>query len=483
MYDTAALRELERRARDVAGIGETTLMRRAGQAAWRCLLERWPDARRVVVLAGPGNNGGDGWVLARHALDSGLDIRVVQAAGCEPRTPLAQTMSREYRDAGGRIEMFEGVLPHADVIVDALFGIGADRAPEGECARMIEAANASAAPILALDVPSGVDVERGAVPGAAVIAGHTIQFIAAHAGLATGAALDHVGGRAVAALDIPPETFDGIQAKAEIQMLPRLPARHRDSHKGKYGHVLAIGGDRGSGGAIALATEAALRCGAGLVSTATRAEHVAMLLARRPEAMVHAVAEAAGLQRLIDRSDVLALGPGLGQGAWGRGLFEVAIASAKPMVVDADALNLLAASPRLLPRAVLTPHPGEAARLLGIETGAVQADRFAAAAQLSERFDCAIVLKGAGSLVTAPGRIPHVIDIGNPGMASGGMGDALTGVIAALLAQGMQPFDAASTGAWLHARAGDRAALGGMAGMLAGDLIAEVRATIAECTP
>ena len=198
---------------------------------------------------------------------------------------------------------------------------------------------------------------------------------------------------------------------------------------------------------------------------------------------MHAVAEAAGLQRLIDRSDVLALGPGLGQGAWGRGLFEVAIASAKPMVVDADALNLLAASPRLLPRAVLTPHPGEAARLLGIETGAVQADRFAAAAQLSERFDCAVVLKGAGSLITAPGRIPHVIDIGNPGMASGGMGDALTGVIAALLAQGMQPFDAASIGAWLHARAGDRAALGGMAGMLAGDLIAELRATIAECTP
>ena len=483
LYDTAALRELERRAREVAGIDETTLMRRAGQAAWRCLLEHWPEARRVVVLCGPGNNGGDGWVLAKHALDSGVDIRVAQAAGCEPRTSLARTMAREYRDAGGRVEVFDGVLPDADVIVDALFGIGGDRAPEGEFARMIEAANASGTPILALDVPSGVNAQLGGVPGVSIIATRTLQFIAAHAGLATGAALDHASKLSLARLDLPAAVFDGVTAQAEVQPCPCFPRRPRDSHKGRFGHVLTIGGDHGSGGAIALSAEAALRCGAGLVSVATRAEHVAMLLARRPEAMVHAVDDADALRTLLDRADVLAIGPGLGQGAWGRALFDAAIGAGKPMVVDADALNLLAASPRALPNAVLTPHPGEAARLLDVEIRAVQADRFAAATQMSKRFECTVVLKGAGTIVVDAEQSLRVTDIGNPGMASGGMGDALTGVIATLLAQGFKALDAASAGAWLHARAGDRAALGGMAGMLASDLIAELRATIDECTP
>ncbi|RMH93006.1 NAD(P)H-hydrate dehydratase [Lysobacter pythonis] len=482
LYDNAALRELEKRACAEPDIDDTTLMRRAGQAAWRCLLEHWPNARRIVVLAGPGNNGGDGWVLARHARDSGLDVCVVHPSSMPPRTPLAMRMAGEYADAGGRAEAFSGVLPVAEVIVDALFGIGLDRAPEGETASMIAAANAASSPILALDVPSGIDSERGAVPGVAIFAAHTIQFIAAHIGLATGAALDHVGSRSLSTLDAPAACFDGFAPKAEVAASPRFPRRARDSHKGRHGHVLAIGGEHGYGGAILIAAESALRGGAGLVSVATRAEHVAALLTRRPEAMGHAVEVAVDLQPLLEHADALALGPGLGRGEWSHGLFEAALASGKPCVVDADALNLLAAAPRPLPGAVLTPHPGEAARLLGSDTASVQRDRYAAAEAIAARYGGAVVLKGAGSVIAAPGRTSRVLAVGNPGMASGGMGDALSGVIASLLAQGAAPFEAASAGAWLHGRAGDLAARDGEAGLLAGDLIGHLRAAIAECT-
>ena len=286
----------------------------------------------------------------------------------------------------------------------------------------------------------------------------------------------------VAGLDLPGACFDGVTPAAQALQRPSLPRRRRDSHKGRHGHVLAIGGDHGMGGAIILAGEAALRTGAGLASVATRAEQAAALLVRRPEAMAHVLEDASELSPLLARADALAIGPGLGQAQWGRGLFDAAVASGKPCVIDADALNLLAAAPRPLPFAVLTPHPGEAARLLGIDTAAVQADRLSAARALSTRFDCAVVLKGAGSLVAAPGQVSGVALIGNPGMATGGMGDALTGVIATLLAQGRAPFDAAAIGTWLHARAGDRAAKGGEAGLLASDLIAQLPATLAECT-
>ncbi len=476
------MREIESRAKAADGIDEATLMCRAGQAAWRQLLQSWPQAQRILVLCGPRNNGGDGWVLARHALDAGRDIRVLQLDDVAPRSSLARKMADEYRGAGGRVDVFDGAMLDADVLVDALFGIGCNRALAGDAAAWVRQANASRLPILALDVPSGVDADTGHVPGVAIHARHTIQFIAAHAGLATGAALDHVGATSVATLDVPEACFDGLHPAAATLPRPVLPRRCRDSHKGRYGHVLVIGGEHGMGGAIVLASEAALRTGAGLVSVATRADHVTALMTRRPEAMAHAVDDASGLALLLARADALALGPGLGQGGWSRALFEAALATGRPCVIDADALNLLAESPRPVPFAVLTPHPGEAARLLGVDTAHVQADRLNAAQMLSRRYQCAVVLKGAGSLVAAPGQITRVSTDGNPGMASGGMGDALTGVIATLLAQGHDAFDAASMGTWLHARAGDRAAQAGEAGMLASDLIAQLPATLAECT-
>jgi NAD(P)H-hydrate epimerase len=256
-----------------------------------------------------------------------------------------------------------------------------------------------------------------------------------------------------------------------------LPPRPRDSHKGANGHVLCIGGDHGSGGAIVLCAQAALHAGAGLASVATRAAHVPALLARQPEAMAHAIESADALAPLFARASVIAIGPGLGQDAWGRAMFGAALAEVKPLVLDADALNLFAAAPRALPAGtILTPHPGEAARLLGTDVSAVQSDRNAAALALVQRHGVVVVLKGAGTLIAAPARVPRIVAAGNPGMATGGMGDLLTGVVAALRAQGLDAFDAASCGALLHAHAGDLAAReGGMRGLLPTDLLPWLR--------
>ena len=480
LYDNKTLRELETAASDALG-DPSALMQRAGQAAWRHLLARWPQAQRIVVVCGPGNNGGDGYVLATHALQSGRDLQVVRLEKDVPRSEPAHRACHEFEAAGGRAVNFSGVLLQADVVVDALFGIGLSRAPEADSAALIEAINTQPGAVFALDVPSGIDADSGNAPGVAVGASCTLQLLAAHRGLVTGAALDHCGEIDTASLGIDASSFAGINASARAlhadALIDWLKPRQRDSHKGNNGHVLCIGGDHGSGGAIALAAEAALRSGAGLTSVATRAGHVAALLTRRPEAMVRGVESAADLGVQLDRADVVAIGPGLGQHGWGASLYDRAMACAKPLVVDADALNLLSVRPRKL-RAdtILTPHPGEAARLLGITTKDVQADRFAAAYALVERFGCVVVLKGAGTIIAAPEHVPHVIAAGNPGMAVGGMGDVLTGVIAALRAQGFDAIDGACCGALLHAVAGDAAAHeGGERGLLPSDLFVHLR--------
>ncbi|HEY5803089.1 MAG TPA: NAD(P)H-hydrate dehydratase [Lysobacter sp.] len=480
LYDAAALRAVEARAAQALG-DAFGLMERAGRAAWRELLTHWPQAQRVVVVCGPGNNGGDGYVLARHARQSGRQVEVVHLPGQSPRGDLARRAAQDFFAVGGAVALFEGALPPADVVVDALFGIGLSREPDEPTQSLIAAINAQAAPVLALDVPSGIDADRGCVMGAAVVAARTVEFMASKAGLRTGAALDHVGALTLATLEIPADCFDGIALHAQ-RLMPMalahwLAPRRRDSHKGSNGRVLCIGGELGSGGAIVLCAHAALRSGAGLVEVATRAEHVTALLARVPEAMVHHVADAEALQPALDRAGSIALGPGLGQHPWGRGLYERAVASAKPLLLDADALNLLATHPFALPAdAVLTPHPGEAARLLGTTTADVQRDRFAAARALCDRYACVVVLKGAGTIVAAPHETPRVIAAGNPGMAVGGMGDVLSGVIAALRAQGLAAFDAAGAGALLHAAAGDAAAHeGGERGLLPSDLMPWLR--------
>lgn len=479
LFDIAAARRLDAQASALLGDGGASLMQQAGLAAFHCLLERWPQAQRIGVVVGAGNNGGDGYVLAGLARAAGRQVTVLRLATDAPATTLSQQAEQAFIAAGGAVTHFDGGLPQVDLLVDALFGIGLNRAPAGGAADLINAITASGLPVLSLDVPSGVDAQTGNVPGVAIRATVTLQFIVRHQGLYTGAALEHVGGRRLAALELPADGDQGVQHSAECWQQPRLraqlPARRANTHKGESGHVLCVGGNLGSGGAVMLASESALRAGAGLVSVATRAPHVAPLLARLPEAMVHAVQDAQDLQALLTRAGAIAIGPGLGQDDWAHELWRQVLASGKPLVIDADALNLLAKAPQPPGDAILTPHPGEAARLLGLSTAQVQADRFTAARALADRFHAVVVLKGAGSVVAAPDSVPRVIAAGNPGMAVGGMGDLLTGIIAALRVQGLGAFDAASTGALLHSLAGDAAASDGQRGLLPTDLLAPLR--------
>jgi NAD(P)H-hydrate epimerase len=475
LHGRASLRRAESGFAAAHGDG-FELMRRAGQAAWHQLLACWPQAQRIVVACGPGNNGGDGYVLATQALQAGRQVRVVRLAPAA--TELSRRACAQFEAAGGGIDAASAGLDRADVIVDAVFGIGFARAPEDAVADWIDAINAASRPVLALDVPSGVDAGTGYVPGVAIRATRTLQFLAAHPGLLTGAALDYCGALFIDTLGVQLPASDACAFALQAGALGNwLPPRRRDSHKGRNGHVLCIGGDHGSGGAIALCAQAALRSGAGLVSVATRAGHLAALLAAQPEVMAREVGDAGAIDASqIQRATVLAIGPGLGTDAWGAALFDAAMACGKPLVLDADALNLLARQPlRLPPDTVITPHPGEAARLLQISITDVQSDRLAAANALVERFGCVAVLKGAGTIVAASGRTPCVITAGNPGMAVGGMGDLLTGVVAALRAQGMWAFDAAACGALLHGAAGDDAAIVGERGLLPSDVLPHLR--------
>lgn len=484
LYTADQVRRIDRCAIEQGGIAGFELMRRAAQAAFDGLRRHWPQVRRIGVLAGTGNNGGDALLLARLARAAGLDVIALGLPGT-PHGDAARARDAFVAD-GGALDVLgdEGDWPDVDVWIDGLFGTGLNRAPDGLAARAIEWLNASGRPVLALDLPSGLDADRGVAFAPCVRAQRTISFVAWKRGLFTADAGDCCGALELATLDIPPALHATIEADAELLGAPtqaRLAPRARNVNKGRYGHVLAIGGEHGMGGAIRLAGEAALRSGAGLVSIATRESHVVALNAARPELMAHGVDGRQSLEPLLDRADVLALGPGLGTAAWGHALWDAALAAGKPCVIDADALNLLARLPRELPPGcVLTPHPGEAARLLGTAVAAVQGDRFDAARTLARRHRAVVVLKGSGSLVAAPDGRLAVCPWGNPGMASAGMGDVLTGVVAALLAQGLAPWDAACFGAGAHARAGDRAAGAQPRGLIAGDLFAPLRAIVNE---
>lgn len=489
LYSAAQVRELDRRAIEDCGIPGYTLMQRAARAAWRAARTRWPQLRAVTVLCGPGNNGGDGYELACLALADGCTVQLFE---CEalPRRGDALTARAAWL-AVGSIERWSATaadaLPKADLIVDALYGIGLSRAPEGETADAIVAANvaqANGVAVLALDIPSGLIADTGQVPGVVINADLTITFIAAKIGLLTGQGPACAGAVELATLDVPAHVHDGlipIAQRIDAADLRRwLPRRSRTGHKGDHGHVLLIGGDHGMLGAILLAGRAALRAGAGLVTIATRAAHAPLLAAAQPDLMVRGVESPEALASLIARADVIAVGPGLGTDDWSRTMFDAAMAAALPMVVDADALNLLAQqSPsRRRDDWLLTPHPGEAGRLLGCGTATVQQDRIAAVQALQARYGGAVVLKGAGSLI-ADGDVLRLCPYGNPGMGVGGMGDVLTGISAALLAQGLPLGIAAAAAVTVHARAGDAVAVtGGERGLIASDVVDALRAQV-----
>ena len=489
LYRARDVREFDRLAIEAGGIPGIDLMERAGAEAFRVLRERWPAARRVSVVAGPGNNGGDGFVVARLAASEGLSVTVDLVGDAARIAGDAGTAYRRMLDAGsGAITArcgAEGPADDADVIVDALFGTGLARDVTGAAAEAVRAMNDAATPVLALDVPSGIHSDTGRVLGCAVRAAVTVCFIGLKQGLFTREGRECAGAIVYRDLAVPPWVLERVEASARRMAYEdcagMLGPRRGDAHKGRFGHVLVVGGDHGFAGAARLAGEAACRTGAGLVSIATRPGHAAAIVASRPEMMVHGIESPGDLDALLDRATVVAVGPGLGRGGWGASLLERVVATDRALVVDADAVNLLSEEgaapwPGAGTRAVVyTPHPGEAGRVLGEPARGLESDRFSAARALAEAHPGIWLLKGAGTIVAEAGAVPRVCEGGNPGMASGGMGDVLTGVVAALLAQGLDGFDAASAGACLHAAAGDVAARDGRRGMLASDVIAALR--------
>jgi len=473
LYRAEQVRELDRRAIEEHGIAGYELMSRAGRAVFGMLRALWPEARRVLVCCGGGNNGGDGYVVARLARDAGL-AATVHALG--PVDKLAGDAARAAADWPGGI-VDDADPSRFDVIVDALLGTGLDREVRDDYARVIQRINCAGRPVIAVDLPSGLNADTGMPMGAAVCADATVSFIGRKRGLETGQAGDFTGVLRFDPLDVPAVVYDGIAPDA-IRLdagLPRrvLPPRKASTHKGALGRVLVCGGDFQYPGAVLLAARAALVAGAGLVSVATRREHALALPAGLPEAMWADGENSDDLARLIEHADVLALGPGLGRSEWSAAIWRRLLASERPVVLDADGLNLLAERGQKRNGWILTPHPGEAGRLLGVDTAEVQRDRFAAARALAERYAAVIVLKGFGSLVAAPDGRVAVCSFGNPAMATAGMGDALTGIIASLAGQGLDLFDAACAGVVLHARAGDHAGRGRRA-ILAGELISAI---------
>ena len=486
IYSTAAIRAADRRAIEVLGLPGYTLMTRAGEAALGALRGQWPLARRLLVLCGPGNNGGDGYVVARYARVSGLDVVVSAPAGIPVRGDAARAAD-DWRAAGGSVLPWTAaLLERADLVVDALLGTGLDRPVAHGLADVIRAVNTAVRPVVALDLPSGLDGDRGVVMGAAIRATLTVTFISLKPGFFLAAGPEHVGRLVCDTLDLSPEAFDGaqpvLQRITEKDLRALLPRRSRTAHKGVNGRVLLIGGGPGMPGAIRLAAEAALRSGAGLVTVGTWPAHAAAIASIRPEIIAVGVEQAADLAPAIAAADIVAIGPGLGQSPWARALLDAAIASGTPLVVDADALNLLATAPRRCDHWCLTPHPGEAGRLLERDSEAIQGDRLASVRALAERFGGVAVLKGAGTLIANGREAPWVCERGNPGMAAAGMGDVLTGVIAGIAAQqadhGGSLARAAAVGVLVHATAGDLAARGGERGILASDLIAYLPACV-----
>jgi ADP-dependent NAD(P)H-hydrate dehydratase / NAD(P)H-hydrate epimerase len=446
LYSVAQVRAFDAHAIQVQGVPGFTLMQRAGEAALRVLRSRWPAVRRITIVCGGGNNGGDGYVLGSCARAAGLEVNLLAAVDPAELRGDALRAADEFSSNGGLVRPFsEAGLAAGEVLADALLGTGVREPVRADLRAVIEAMNRSGLPVLALDLPSGLHGDRGFALGAAVRADTTVTFVAPKLGLFLGDGPEYAGRVWCDEIGVSPPAGPAsdplVECIEEADIARALPARQRTAHKGDFGRVLLIAGGPGMGGAARLAGEGALRSGAGLVTVATAAENVPAILAGRPELICHATPKAAALAAPLAAATVVAVGPGLGTGPWARSLLDAALECGKPMVLDADALNLLAAAGQAPPAdSILTPHPGEAARLLGMSSAQVQADRLGALKQLVARTKAVVVLKGAGSLVGAPGQIPALCTRGNPGMAAPGMGDVLTGAIAGILAQCADPW-------------------------------------------
>ncbi|WP_181240050.1 bifunctional ADP-dependent NAD(P)H-hydrate dehydratase/NAD(P)H-hydrate epimerase [Enterobacter ludwigii] len=475
------LRHAEKEAADSLGITLYELMQRAGEAAFNVARTAYPESSHWLILCGHGNNGGDGYVVARLAVAAGIHVTLLALESDKPLPEEASAAREAWLNAGGVIHATDIVWPEEiDVIIDGLLGTGLRSAPRDPVATLIARANAHSAPVVALDIPSGLMAQTGTTPGAVIQAAHTVAFIALKPGLLTGKARDVTGTLHHNALGL--ESWLAGQethvSRVDASLLAQwLPPRRPTSHKGDHGRLVIIGGDHGTAGAIRMTGEAALRCGVGLVRVLTRIENSAPIITARPELMVHELTPQS-LEESLEWADVVVIGPGLGQQAWGKQALQKVENFRKPMLWDADALNLLAINPDKRHNRILTPHPGEAARLLNCSVAEIESDRLLSARRLVKRYGGVAVLKGAGTVVASDEAL-GIVDAGNAGMASGGMGDVLSGIIGALLGQKLPLYDAACAGCVAHGVAADKlAARYGTRGMLATDLFCTLRRVV-----
>lgn len=478
LYSTQMVREAEAHFIHSGDISLLGLIDRAGQAAFALLQQQNKLTSHILVLAGYGNNGADAYICATLLLEAGCQVKLYALE----REPIGEGVSyakAAFLAAGGHLEQdWQQALLAADVVIDGLLGTGFHGELNEAFTTIITAVNQQPSWVLSIDVPSGINADTGAGQ-LAIKADVTLTMGAVKQGLVTGKARDCVGYLWFADIGLTQH----LPASTVINIAHRvtdlgMPTRAQNSHKGSCGKVTVIGGDIGMAGAPRLAGESCLRAGAGLVAVVSRPQHLPIINAGRPELMFWGceLVDMEVYQRL-GWADVLLIGPGLGKHDWGYNLLKATGLSDKPCVMDADALNLLALEPNKQRHWVLTPHSGEAARLLGISIADVEQDRFAAVYALQAKYGGVVVLKGAGTLIYDGTRC-HVAPVGNPGLASGGSGDVLGGIIAALMAQGMSNMDAASAGVVVHGVAADMAAKEGERGMLACDLFPHIRALV-----
>ena len=480
IYLAQQVRELDRIAIEEKGIPGINLMRSAAQACVDVLLRNSPYPGKVSVLCGSGNNAGDGFIIAGLLANKGIEVTV----GLVGKVPSPETNAgKAYgycREANVEIHNAELSLQGSGFVVDALLGTGLIGAVRPEYQQVISAVNLQDCTVLSVDLPSGLCADTGNILSACIKADMTVTFIGLKLGLLTNNGPEVVGELNFADLSVPSDVFDAIEPSVRMlsyeDQVRKMPVRNRNAHKTNHGHVLVVGGDHGMAGAVAMAAEAAMYSGAGLVSVATHPTSVSPLVARRPEVMTRGVTTVDELKALIDRATVVVVGPGLGSDcAWGSELFNVVLESELPMIIDADGLNLLSRLPIKSVRRdnwILTPHPGEARNLLEQN---VQLNRLASVQQLQEKYGGVCLLKGAGTLIASRHDV-RLCPYGNPGMSVAGMGDVLSGIIGGLVAQGLPIVDAACLGAIVHSLAADNiAARQGEGGLLATQLLPEIR--------
>jgi len=484
LYRADQVKHLELEAAAKLGLSKFELMQRAGKAVFEHCVALMPNTQTYLILVGVGNNAGDGYITALNAVNGGK--RVILCA-VEPEREVSGDAARAQKawlDNGGKIEAFNAeMLTRCDLIIDALLGIGISGIIRNEFADVIDAINNADIPVVSVDLPSGLDADTGESLGRCIQADITITFIGIKLGLTTGAGKQSCGQLVFEDLGIGKAFAEIARSDAsalDIAHFKGLAPRPVHSHKGSYGRLLCIGGNSGMAGAIRLSAEAALRSGTGLVKVYAHESSKIQISAGRPEIMV----TSSGLNEALAWATCVVIGPGLGQDDWSRATYETVLQycqnNPKPMVIDADALNIMASTAAFvsIDDCVMTPHSGEAARLLSVSVDEVENNRFVFARQVAERYHSTCVLKGAGTIIDDE-QNSWVCRHGNPGMATAGMGDVLTGIIGSLMAQSVSTPLACQYGVSLHAKAGDIVAeKQGQRGMLASDLFDTVRMLI-----